>query len=77
MSADLRIAAHSHAFRCPPLSAVRALAHHALGLRRAGQPHTAQAAMLKWWAPQVAMAAVNDCVVLHGHIGWSEEMPLQ
>jgi cyclohexanecarboxyl-CoA dehydrogenase len=43
----------------------------------ADQPHTPQAAMLKWWAPQVAMAAINDCVVLHGHIGWSEEMPLQ
>ncbi|MFB7992543.1 acyl-CoA dehydrogenase family protein [Streptomyces sp. NPDC056002] len=59
------------------ISAVRALAYQTLGLRMAGQPHTTQAAMLKWWAPQVAMAAVNDCVVLHGHIGWSEEMPLQ
>ncbi|WP_435224483.1 acyl-CoA dehydrogenase family protein [Streptomyces sp. Tue6028] len=59
------------------ISAVRALAYQTLGLRMAGQPHTAQAAMLKWWAPQVAMAAINDCVVLHGHIGWSEEMPLQ
>ncbi|NNH70930.1 acyl-CoA dehydrogenase [Nocardia uniformis] len=59
------------------LTAVRALAYQTLGLRMAGQPHTAQAAMLKWWAPQVAFAAINDCVVLHGHVGWSEEMPLQ
>ncbi|MBU3067025.1 acyl-CoA dehydrogenase family protein [Nocardia sp. NEAU-G5] len=59
------------------ITAVRALAYQTLGLRMAGEPHTAQAAMLKWWAPQVAMAAINDCVVLHGHIGWSEEMPLQ
>ena len=31
------------------VSAVRALGYHALGLRMAGQPHTAEAAMLKWW----------------------------
>lgn len=59
------------------LEAIRTLAYHALGLRMSGQRHTAQAAMLKWWAPQVAFAAINDAVVLHGHIGWSEEMPLQ
>jgi cyclohexanecarboxyl-CoA dehydrogenase len=59
------------------LSAVRALAYHTIGLRMAGQPHTTQAAMLKWWAPRVAFAAIQEAVVLHGHVGWSEEMPLQ
>ncbi|TCK27545.1 acyl-CoA dehydrogenase family protein [Pseudonocardia endophytica] len=59
------------------LEAVRALAFHTLGLRMAGEPHTTQAAMLKWWAPRVAFAAVQEAVVLHGHVGWSEEMPLQ
>lgn len=59
------------------LEAIRALAWHTLGLRMAGQRHVAQAAMLKWWAPQVAFAAINDAAVLHGHVGWSEEMPLQ
>jgi cyclohexanecarboxyl-CoA dehydrogenase len=59
------------------LEAVRSLAYRTLGLRMAGQPHTTQAAMLKWWAPRVAFAAIQEAVVLHGHIGWSEEMPLQ
>lgn len=59
------------------LEAVRALAHHTLGLRMAGDPHTTRAAMLKWWAPRVAFAAIQEAVVLHGHLGWSEEMPLQ
>lgn len=59
------------------VEAARALAFQTLGLRQAGQPHTAQAAMLKWWAPQVAFNAIQACVVLHGHMGWSEEMPLQ
>ena len=59
------------------LEAVRSLAYRTLGLRMSGQPHTTQAAMLKWWAPRVAFAAIQEAVVLHGHLGWSEEMPLQ
>ncbi|WP_308166968.1 acyl-CoA dehydrogenase family protein [Nocardia albiluteola] len=31
----------------------------------------------KWWAPQAAFAEINDAVVPHGYLGWSEEMPLQ
>jgi cyclohexanecarboxyl-CoA dehydrogenase len=59
------------------VSAVRALGYHALGLRMAGQPHTTEAAMLKWWGPLVAHNAIRDCIVLHGQVGWSDEMPLQ
>lgn len=59
------------------LAAVRALADSALEDRSAGRTHTVEAAMLKWWAPQVGFKAVQECVVLHGHVGWSEEMPLQ
>jgi cyclohexanecarboxyl-CoA dehydrogenase len=59
------------------VSAVRALGYHALGLRMSGQPHTAEAAMLKWWGPLVAHNAIRDCIVLHGQVGWSDEMPLQ
>nr|WP_257954686.1 acyl-CoA dehydrogenase family protein [Nocardioides sp. B-3] len=56
---------------------MRALADATLAARSAGRPHTVEAAMLKWWAPQVGFKAVRECVVLHGHVGWSEEMPLQ
>lgn len=59
------------------LAAVRALAYHTLGLRAAGLPHTKEAAMLKWWAPRVAFNAIQESVVLHGQVGWSNEMPLQ
>ena len=59
------------------LAAVRALAYQTLGLRMTGQPHTTQAAMLKWWAPRVAFAAIQESVVLHGQVGWSDEMSLQ
>ncbi|MFP1155041.1 acyl-CoA dehydrogenase family protein [Mycobacterium sherrisii] len=59
------------------LAAVRSLAYHTLELRAAGLPHTKEAAMLKWWAPRVAFNAIQESVVLHGQVGWSNEMPLQ
>ena len=55
----------------------RTLAYRAIGLRTAGRPHTRQAAMVKWFGPQAAVRAIHDCSVLHGHYGWSEEMPFQ
>lgn len=59
------------------LAAVRALSYQTLGLRAAGRPHTKEAAMLKWWAPRVAFNAIQEAVVLHGQVGWSDELPLQ
>jgi cyclohexanecarboxyl-CoA dehydrogenase len=59
------------------LEAARWLCYRALSLRMAARPHTREAAMVKWWAPQVALQAIEECVVLHGHVGWSDEMPLQ
>jgi len=58
------------------LEAARWLAYRSLGLRDAGQSHNREAAMCKWWMPQIACQAINDCIILHGHTGWSEEMPL-
>jgi cyclohexanecarboxyl-CoA dehydrogenase len=59
------------------LEAARWLCYRALSLRMLGRPHTREAAMVKWWAPQLAVQAIEDCIVLHGHVGWSDEMPLQ
>jgi cyclohexanecarboxyl-CoA dehydrogenase len=58
------------------LEASRWLAYRSLALRDAGKPHNREAAMCKWWMPQIAAAAINDCIILHGHTGWAEEMPL-
>lgn len=55
----------------------RALAYRAVGLRVAGRPHSRQAAMVKWFGPQAAVRAIHDCAILHGHYGWSEELPFQ
>ena len=59
------------------LEAARWLCYRALSLRMAGRAHTREAAMVKWWAPHVALRAIEECVVTHGHVAWSDEMPLQ
>jgi cyclohexanecarboxyl-CoA dehydrogenase len=59
------------------LEAARRLCYHALALRAAGRRHTKEAAMVKWWVPRLAFDAIQDCIVLHGHVGWSDELPLQ
>jgi cyclohexanecarboxyl-CoA dehydrogenase len=59
------------------LELTRVLGYRTLGLRMAGRPHTREAAMLKWWGPACAVRAIGECILLHGHTGWSNEMPLQ
>lgn len=59
------------------LEAGRWLSYRSLALRASGQVHSREASMCKWWVPQLAMRAINDCIVIHGHVGWSTEMPLQ
>jgi cyclohexanecarboxyl-CoA dehydrogenase len=59
------------------VEAARWLCYRTLWLRQAGQPHTAEAAMCKWWAPVVAKNAIETCLLTHGHYGWSDELPFQ
>jgi cyclohexanecarboxyl-CoA dehydrogenase len=59
------------------LSAARLLCHQTLWLKDAGQPHTAQAAMCKWWAPKTAYDVVNQCLLLHGQYGYRTELPIE
>lgn len=59
------------------LEAARDLAYKTLWLRDAGRPHTAQAAMCKWWLPILAERAIKDALLTHGHGGYSNEYPLQ
>jgi cyclohexanecarboxyl-CoA dehydrogenase len=57
------------------LEAARWLCYWTLWLRSVGRRHTAQAAMSKWYAPRVAVDAIETALTLHGHVGWSDEMP--
>ena len=33
--------------------------------------------MCKWWPPQLAFETINLCLQLHGHLGYSMDMPFQ
>lgn len=59
------------------VEALRALSYRTLALRDAGRRSSSEAAMVKWLGPQVAARAINDCIVMHGHVGWSDDLPLQ
>ena len=59
------------------LAAVRQLSYHALALRDAKQPHTAEAAMVKWLGPKTAFDVIHQCLLTFGHYGWSKDLPHQ
>jgi len=59
------------------VAAARQLCLHTLRLKDAGRPHTAEAAMCKWLAPKTAVDAIHQCLLTHGHYGWSLDLPHQ
>jgi cyclohexanecarboxyl-CoA dehydrogenase len=59
------------------LEAARWLCYRALWLRDQGLPHSKEAAMVKWWGPKVAVDAIHDCLLLHGHYGYTQDLPLE
>jgi cyclohexanecarboxyl-CoA dehydrogenase len=59
------------------IAAIRQLSYHALELRDAGKPHTAEAAMVKWMGPKTAFDVIHQCLLTFGHYGWSMDMPHQ
>jgi len=44
-----------------------------LWLKDQGKPHTAEAAMCKWWGPKLACEIVHQCLLTHGHGGYASD----
>ncbi len=59
------------------LTAARLLCYRTLWLRDRGRPHTSEAAMVKWWAPKTAFDIAHRCLLTHGHMGYSRDLPHQ
>ena len=59
------------------LAAAQILAYKTLWLRDQDRPHTKEAAMLKWWGPKLAYDAIHQCLLTHGHMGYTKELPHQ
>ena len=32
--------------------------------------------MVKWWAPRTAAEVIHKCLTLHGHIGYTNRVPI-
>lgn len=59
------------------VEAARLLCFKTLAAKDAGQPHTREAAMCKWWAPKLAFDVVQTCLLTHGHAGYSTDLPFE
>jgi cyclohexanecarboxyl-CoA dehydrogenase len=59
------------------LEAVRLLCYQGLWLRDQGKSSTRIAGMVKWMAPRFSTNAIRDCLVIHGHPGYTKEFPLE
>ena len=59
------------------VQAARLICYETLWLRDQGMPHTAKAAMCKWFAPKTAADVIHNCLLLHGHGGYSKDSPHQ
>jgi cyclohexanecarboxyl-CoA dehydrogenase len=59
------------------IRACRLLCLQTLWLKDEGRPHTAEAAMCKWWAPKLAFDVVHQCLLLNGHGAYTTELPYE
>ncbi|MFZ5631225.1 MAG: acyl-CoA dehydrogenase family protein [Bacillota bacterium] len=59
------------------IEAARWLCYRALWLRDRGLPHTREAAMCKWLCPEIAVDAIHECLIIHGHYGYTREFPVE
>jgi cyclohexanecarboxyl-CoA dehydrogenase len=57
------------------LEACRWLCYRALWLADQGRPCTRESAMTKLWAPRLAVDTIHQCLLLHGHYGYTDELP--
>lgn len=57
------------------LEMARWLCLRTLWLRDAGLPHTAEAAMCKMQCPDIAVGTIHQCLLLHGHYGYTQDYP--
>ncbi|MBI2017305.1 MAG: acyl-CoA dehydrogenase family protein, partial [Candidatus Rokubacteria bacterium] len=59
------------------LDAARWLSYRGLWLADRGQPYTKESAMAKWWAPRLSVETIHQCLLFHGHYGYTDELPFE
>jgi cyclohexanecarboxyl-CoA dehydrogenase len=59
------------------IDAARWMSYRALWLADHGRPYTKEAAMAKWWGPKLAVETIHQCLLFHGHYGYTDELPFE
>jgi cyclohexanecarboxyl-CoA dehydrogenase len=59
------------------LEAARLLCYKTLWLRDQGMPNSKEGGMCKWWVPELTFEIVRQCLTIHGHYGYSNELPFE
>jgi cyclohexanecarboxyl-CoA dehydrogenase len=57
------------------LTMMRQLCFYTLSLRDQRRAHTAEAAMCKWYVPKVTCEIIHQCLLTHGHYGYTTDLP--
>jgi cyclohexanecarboxyl-CoA dehydrogenase len=55
----------------------RWLCYRVLWLKDNGQRHSRESAMVKWWCPRTAFNIIHECLLIHGHYGYSSDLPIE
>jgi cyclohexanecarboxyl-CoA dehydrogenase len=59
------------------IDACRGLCYRAMWLADQGLPHSKESAMTKWWGPKLAVETIHQCLLFHGHYGYTDELPFE
>jgi len=59
------------------IDAARLLCYRGLWLADRKLPYTKESAMVKWWAPRLSVETIHQCLLLHGHYGYTDELPFE
>jgi cyclohexanecarboxyl-CoA dehydrogenase len=46
-------------------------------MRQRGIDCSREGAMVKWWAPETAVDVIHQCLILHGHYGYTKGLPIE
>ena len=53
------------------------LCYKALWMKDQGLRHSKESAMAKWWCTKNAEDIIHDCLLIHGHYGYSKDLPFE
>ena len=59
------------------VEAGRWLCYRALWLKEHHLPHAKESAMCSWWCPRIAYDGIKHALLIHGHTGYTDDLPLE